>query len=204
MEIHTHIHINGNHNTVNINQSNQSNESNYNYNSGNSGCGSSGCGCLSWIGLIFLIGCIAPLCNRSYPYTPTDDQKWFEPVHGSHTNQINYRKSCHLCKDELWGDILEEHIELDLDLDRIHFSDSTKEKCPICKFNLKLSKTEIKKVYSESKKSIQYIPIFFEEYPMIDNDIIPWGCRSIKWIEKQKAMNQNALIIKNEKLFKSY
>ena len=195
MQNHTHIHINGNHNTVNINQSN---ESNY-YNSGNSGCG-----CFSWIGLIFLIGCMAPLCNRSHPYTPTDNQKWFEPVHGSHSNQINYRKSCQLCKDELCDDILEEHIKPDLDLDRIHWSDSTKEKCPICKFNLKLSKTELNKIYSESQKSIQYIPIFFEEYPMIDNDIIPWGCRSIKWIKKLKPMNQNALIIKNEKLFKSY
>ena len=179
MQNTTNINITGNNNTVIVGQSNESDTG---------GCGFGGCGCFSWIGLIFLIGCIAPLCSRSYPYTPTDNQKWFEPVHGSHSNQINYRKSCQLCKDELCNDILEEHIKPDLDLGRIHWSDSTKEKCPICKFNLKLSKTELKKIYSESQKTIQYIPIFFEEYPMIDNDIIPWGCRSIKWIEKQKAL----------------
>ena len=176
-----HLNINGNHNTVIINQSN---ESNY-YNSGNSGCG-----CFSWIGLIILIGFIAPFCNRSYPYTPTDNQKWFEPVHGSHSNQINYRKSCQLCKDELCDEFLREHIDgyKVENYGRIHNQTLTKENCTICKFNLKLSKTELKKIYSESQKSIQYVPIFFEEYPMIDNDIIPWGCRSIKWIEKQKAL----------------
>jgi hypothetical protein len=194
MENHTHIHINGNHNIVNVNQSNTV--------SGIGG-GSSGCGCLSGIFLIFFIGCIAPLCNTTYK--PSDNQKWFEPVHGSHTNQINYRKSCQLCKDELCDDILEEHIKPDLDLGRIHWSDSTKEKCPICKFNLILSKTEIKKIYSESQKSIQYIPIFFEEYPMIDNDILPHGSKSVNWINKTKSIK--ALVVGSnptQPIFKSY
>ena len=181
MENHTHIHINGNHNIVNVNQSNDVS---------GGGCGGIGCGCFFWIFLLFFIGCIAPLCNRSYPSQPSDNQKWFEPVHGSHTNQINYRKSCQLCKDELCDDFLREHIDgyKVENYGRIHNQTLTKENCTICKFNLKLSKTELKKIYSESQKSIQYVPIFFEEYPMIDNDIIPWGCRSIKWIEKQKAM----------------
>jgi hypothetical protein len=180
---HTHIHINGNHNTVNVTQSNdvvnQSND-----------VSGGGCGCFFWIFLIFLIGCIAPLCNRSYPSQQSDNQKWSEPVHGSHTNQINYRKSCQLCKDELCDDILEEHMdEYNIEnYGRIHFSDSTKENCPICKFNLKLSKTELKKIYSESIKSIQYIPIFFEEYPMIDNDILPHGSKSVNWINKTKSI----------------
>jgi len=194
MQNTTNINITGNNNTVIVGQSNEI---------GTGGCGFGGCGCLIVIFILFLISFVS-IISANVKYKPTDNQKWFEPVHGSHSNQINYRKSCQLCKDELCDDILEEHIEPNLDLGRIHWSDSTKEKCPICKFNLKLNKTEIKKVYSESQKPIQYIPIFFEEYPMIDNDIIPWGCRSIKWIKKLKPMNQNALIIKNEKLFKSY
>ncbi len=182
MKNHTHIHIHGNHNVVNVNQSN--------YVSGGSSGSCSGCGCLILIFLIFFTGCIAPLCNRSYSYQPTDNEKWFEPVHGSHTNQINYRKSCQLCKDELYDYILKEHMdEYNVEnYGRIHFSDSTKEKCPICKFNLKLSKTELKKIYSESLKSIQYIPIFFEEYPMIDNDILPHGSKSVNWIDKTKSI----------------
>ena len=181
MENHTHIHINGNHNIVNVNQSNDVS---------GGGCGVPSCGCSFWLCFIFVVCCIAPLCNRSYPYKPTDNQKWFEPVHGSHTNQINYRKSCQLCKDELCDEFLREHIDgyKVENYGRIHNQTLTKENCTICKFNLKLSKTELTKIYSESQKSIQYIPIFFEEYPMIDNNIIPWGCRSIKWIEKQKAM----------------
>jgi len=179
MQNTTNINITGNNNTVIVGQSNDVS---------GGGCGVPSCGCSFWLCFIFVVCCIAPFCNRSYPYQLTDNQKWFEPVHGSHSNQINYRKSCQLCKDELCDDILEEHIKPDLDLGRIHWSDSTKEKCPICKFNLKLNKTEIKKVYSESQKPIQYIPIFFEEYPLIDNYIIPWGCKSTNWIEKQKAM----------------
>ncbi len=182
MKNHTHIHIHGNHNVVNVNQSN--------YVSGGSSGSCSGCGCLILIFLIFFTGCIAPLCNRSSSYQPTDNETWFEPVHGSHTNQINYRKSCQLCKDELYDYILKEHMdEYNVEnYGRIHFSDSTKEKCPICKFNLKLSKTELKKIYSESLKSIQYIPIFFEEYPMIDNDILPHGSKSVNWIDKTKSI----------------
>ncbi len=196
MENHTHIHINGNHNIVNVNQSNDVS---------GGGCGVPSCGCSFWLCFIFVVCCIAPFCNRSYPYQLTDNQKWFEPVHGSHSNQINYRKSCQLCKDELCDDILEEHIKPDLDLGRIHWSDSTKEKCPICKFNLKLSKTELKKIYSESQKSIQYIPIFFEEYPMIDNDILPHGSKSVNWINKTKSIK--ALVVGSnptQPIFKSY
>ena len=180
MQNTTNINITGNNNTVIVGQSNES---------GIVGCGGIGCGCLIIIFIIYLISFISIIAaNVKSQYKPTDNQKWFEPVHASHSNQINYRKSCQLCKDELCNDILEEHIEPNLDLGRIHWSDSTKEKCPICKFNLKLNKTEIKKVYSESQKPIQYIPIFFEEYPLIDNYIIPWGCKSTNWIEKQKAM----------------
>ena len=182
MENHTHIHINGNHNTVNVNQSND-------VSGGVVGCGGIGCGCLIIFFIIYLISFVSIIAaNVKSRYQPSDNQKWFEPVHGSHTNQINCRKSCQLCKDKLCDDILEEHIKPDLDLGRIHWSDSTKEKCPICKFNLKLSKTELKKIYSESLKSIQYIPIFFQEYPMIDNDILPHGSKSVNWINKTKSI----------------
>ena len=182
MENHTHIHINGNHNTVNVNQSND-------VSGGVVGCGGIGCGCLIIFFIIYLISFVSIIAaNVKSRYQPSDNQKWFEPVHGSHTNQINYRKSCQLCKDKLCDDILEGHIKPDLDLGRIHWSDSTKEKCPICKFNLKLSKTELKKIYSESLKSIQYIPIFFQEYPMIDNDILPHGSKSVNWINKTKSI----------------
>jgi len=182
MENHTHIHINGNHNTVNVNQSND-------VSGGVVGCGGIGCGCLIIFFIIYLISFVSIIAaNVKSRYQPSDNQKWFEPVHGSHTNQINYRKSCQLCKDKLYADNLEEHIKPDLDLGRIHWSDSTKEKCPICKFNLKLSKTELKKIYSESLKSIQYIPIFFQEYPMIDNDILPHGSKSVNWINKTKSI----------------
>jgi hypothetical protein len=189
-----HLNINGNHNKVIISQSNYQNYS------GDFGC----LGCLFYLILaipffaVILLISFVSIISANVKYKPTDNQKWFESVHGignrigwnrfafSHSNQINYRKSCQLCKDELCNYILEEHIKPDLDLGRIHWSDSTKEKCPICKFNLKLSKTELKKIYSESQKPIQYLPIFFEEYPMIDNDIIPWGCKSTNWISKQK------------------
>ena len=178
MENTTNINITGNNNTVIVGQSNES---------GIVGCGGGGCGCLIVIFILFLISFVS-IISANVKYTPTDNQKWFEPVHGSHSNQINYRKSCQLCKDELCDDILKEHMKPKRFIHWGNFITKEKEKCPICKFNLKLSKIELKKIYSESQKSIQYIPIFFEEYPMIDNDIIPWGCRSIKWIKKQKAM----------------
>ena len=179
-----HLNINGNHNKVIISQSNYQNYS------GDFGC----LGCLFYLILaipffaVILLISFVSIISANVKYKPTDNQKWFEPVHGSHSNQINYRKSCQLCKDELSDDFLEEHVKPYFWLygERIHNQNLTKENCPICKFNLKLSKTELKKIYSESQKPIQYLPIFFEEYPMIDNDIIPWGCRSIKWIEKQK------------------
>ena len=178
MQNTTNINITGNNNTVIVGQSNES---------GSVGCSFSGCGCLIVIFILFLISFVS-IISANVKYKPTDNQKWFEPVHGSHSNQINYRKSCQLCKDELCDDILKEHMKPKQDIHWGNFITKEKEKCPICKFNLKLSKTEIKKIYSESQKSIQYVPIFFEEYPMIDNDIIPCGCRSIKWIQKQKAM----------------
>ena len=179
-----HLNINGNHNKVIISQSNYQNYS------GDFGC----LGCLFYLILaipffaVILLISFVSIISANVKYKPTDNQKWFEPVHGSHSNQINYRKSCQLCKDELCNDILEEHMKPKRFIHWGNFITKEKEKCPICKFNLKLSKIELKKIYSESQKSIQYIPIFFEEYPMIDNDIIPWGCRSIKWIKKQKAM----------------
>ncbi len=179
MQNTTNVHINGNNNTVIVGQSIEN---------GVVGCGGGGCGCIIIFFIVFLISFVS-IISANVKYTPTDNQKWFEPVHGSHINQINYRKSCQLCKDELCNDFIEEHIDgyTEEKYGRIHFQTLTKEECPICKFNLKLSKTEFKKIYSESQKSIQYLPIFFEEYPMIDNDIIPWGCKSIKWIKKQKA-----------------
>jgi hypothetical protein len=95
-----------------------------------------------------------------------------------------------LCKDELCDDFLREHIDgyKVENYGRIHNQTLTKENCTICKFNLKLSKTELKKIYSESLKSIQYIPIFFQEYPMIDNDILPHGSKSVNWINKTKSI----------------
>jgi hypothetical protein len=184
MENHTHIHINGNHNIVNVNQSND-------VSGGVVGCGGIGCGCLIIFFIISFISFVSIIAaNVKSRYQQSDNQKWFEPVHGSHTNQINYRKSCQLCKDELCDDFLEEHIDgyKVENYGRIHSQTLTKEKCPICKFNLKLSKTELKKIYSESLKSIQYIPIFFEEYPMIDNDILPHGSKSVNWINKTKSI----------------
>jgi hypothetical protein len=184
MENHTHIHINGNHNTVNVNQSND-------VSGGYVGCGGIGCGCLIIFFIIYLISFVSIIAaNVKSRYQPTDNQKWFEPVHGSHTNQINYRKSCQLCKDELCDEFLREHIEgyKVENYGRIHNQTLTKENCTICKLNLKLSKTELKKIYSESQKSIQYIPIFFEEYPMIDNDILPYGSKSVNWINKTKSI----------------
>ncbi len=202
MKNHTHIHIHGNHNIVNVNQSN--------YVSGGGcgsgiGCGLVVCGCLIVFFIIYIISVVSIVAlNVKLRYKPL--KNWFEPVHGSHINQINYRKSCQLCKDELCDYILKEHIdEYNVEnYGRIHFSDSTKEKCPICKFNLKLSKTELNKIYSESLKSIQYIPIFFEEYPIIDNDIlaisrcrngterchgcIPRCAKSVRWINKTKSI----------------